>query len=150
MTYSNYFDTIVPRTLFSIKGVEMKLRPGMVMAITSVIDIFMGWLLLTTRWIPISWAMLGIAILLIGILTLILGFAVKNPFARRVTTWVIAPVSFILVLGSLATIAFYKVYFAIGPFLFLVTFYLVIPVAIMAAIAFAVRRAKKSRSQGNA
>lgn len=126
----------------------MKITSGKILAVVSIVDILMGLVVVTTRIIPISWALLGVALILIGALLLVVGLAVHNEVVKNAVAVLGSLVSFMLVFGSITTILFYRLYFALGPMPFLITFYLILPIAMIVAVIYTIRsRFKKASSK---
>lgn len=125
----------------------MNIKAGQVLAVTAVIDLLVGLVVVTTRIIPISWALLGIALILIGALLLTVGLAVQNETVKNVVAVFGSLVSFMLVFGSVITLIFYRLYYMLGPMPFLITFYLVVPLVMIGSVAYSIwRRFKKPNS----
>lgn len=122
----------------------MNIKAGQVLAVASVIDIVVGLIVVTTRIMPISWALLGVALILIGALLLTVGLAVQNEVVKNVVAIFGSLVSFMLVFGSVITILFYRLYYMLGPLPFLIVFYLIVPLAMIGSVVYVIwKRFKK-------
>ena len=125
----------------------MNIKAGQVLAIASVIDIIVGLVVVTTRIIPISWALLGVALILIGALLLTVGLAVQNEMVKNFVAIFGSLVSFMLVFGSITTILFYRLYYILGPMPFLIVFYLIVPLAMIGSVVYAIwKRFRKTNT----
>lgn len=127
----------------------MNIKAGQVLAVSAVIDMLVGFVVVTTRIIPISWALLGVALILIGALLLTVGLAVHNEMVKNTVAIFGSLISFMLVFGSVITLLFYRLYYLLGPMPFLLIFYLIVPLALIGSVVYKIwRRFKKPESKG--